>query len=223
MRININELVPNPINPRVIGAGKKESLLQSIILFPKMLEVRDVIINKDNVVLSGNMRLNCLNNILATQNIRDLVAMNSKFSNMGEEEQNEIITYWDKWQDNPLVKVTVADISLEDQKELIIKDNMSYGEFLFDELLKDFREEELVEFGMNESDFYKIDEDDTVQRQRDGSAPVKITQLSFGDKQINISVEEYYDLKEAFDRYVEDLGTSYGFISNLRKRKNGDN
>ena len=37
MKKNINELKPNPINPRKISKDKRQKLKLSIFLFPKML------------------------------------------------------------------------------------------------------------------------------------------------------------------------------------------
>lgn len=56
MKKDIKELIINPINPRKIVVGQKRRLQQSIMLFPKMLYYRDIIVNKDNVVLAGNQR-----------------------------------------------------------------------------------------------------------------------------------------------------------------------
>lgn len=46
MKIKIEELVINPINPRKIRIEQKRRLQQSIMLFPKMLGIRDIIVNK---------------------------------------------------------------------------------------------------------------------------------------------------------------------------------
>ena len=53
----IEDIKPNPVNPRVIADGKFEKLVKSIQEFPKMLEVRPIVVNDDMVVLGGNMRL----------------------------------------------------------------------------------------------------------------------------------------------------------------------
>lgn len=57
------ELVPigkvklNPDNPRVIKDEKFYSLVESITNFPKMMKLRPIVVNKDMIVLGGNMRL----------------------------------------------------------------------------------------------------------------------------------------------------------------------
>lgn len=47
----------NPDNPRLIKDDKYKKLVQSIKDFPEMLELRPVVVNKDLMVLGGNMRL----------------------------------------------------------------------------------------------------------------------------------------------------------------------
>jgi len=55
--LKISKILPNPENPRVIKDHKYIALLKSIQEFPKMLEIRPIVVNSDMVVLGGNMRL----------------------------------------------------------------------------------------------------------------------------------------------------------------------
>jgi hypothetical protein len=55
--LKINKVVPNPENPRVIKDHKYKALVKSIKDFPKMLEIRPIVVNTDMVILGGNMRL----------------------------------------------------------------------------------------------------------------------------------------------------------------------
>jgi site-specific DNA-methyltransferase (adenine-specific) len=56
-RVNINTIKANPSNPRVIKDDKFKALVKSIKEFPEMLELRPIVINSDNIILGGNMRL----------------------------------------------------------------------------------------------------------------------------------------------------------------------
>ena len=60
MAIKLSTIKPNPNNPRVIKDEKFEKLKKSIKDFPKMMELRPMVINSDNIVLGGNMRLKAL-------------------------------------------------------------------------------------------------------------------------------------------------------------------
>lgn len=56
-KVNIKEVKPNPSNPRTIKDAKFKKLVQSIKDFPEMLELRPIVVDKDYIVLGGNMRL----------------------------------------------------------------------------------------------------------------------------------------------------------------------
>ena len=55
--IQINKIKPNPNNPRIIKDEKFQKLVQSIKDFPDMLNKRPIVVNKEMIVLGGNMRL----------------------------------------------------------------------------------------------------------------------------------------------------------------------
>jgi ParB-like chromosome segregation protein Spo0J len=56
-KVNIKEVKANPSNPRTIKDAKFKKLVQSIKDFPEMLELRPIVVDKDYIVLGGNMRL----------------------------------------------------------------------------------------------------------------------------------------------------------------------
>jgi hypothetical protein len=56
-KLKIGDIKLNKKNPRVIKDDKYQKLIQSIKDFPEMLEIRPIVIDEDNVVLGGNMRL----------------------------------------------------------------------------------------------------------------------------------------------------------------------
>jgi ParB-like chromosome segregation protein Spo0J len=55
--LKISKVLPNPENPRVIKDHKYKALVKSIKEFPKMLEIRPIVVNSDMIILGGNMRL----------------------------------------------------------------------------------------------------------------------------------------------------------------------
>jgi len=58
--MKLKDIKPNPNNPRVLRDDKFQKLKQSIKEFPKMLSLRPMVIDENNVVLGGNMRLRAL-------------------------------------------------------------------------------------------------------------------------------------------------------------------
>ena len=61
--MDIKKIKYNPDNPRVIKDDMFKKLVTSIKEFPEMLELRPLIIDEDNIVLGGNMRLKALNHL----------------------------------------------------------------------------------------------------------------------------------------------------------------
>ena len=55
--IQIGRIKNNEENPRIIKDDKFKKLVKSIKEFPKMLELRPIIVNDQMIVLGGNMRL----------------------------------------------------------------------------------------------------------------------------------------------------------------------
>ena len=56
----INKIKSNPNNPRVIKDEKFKKLVQSLKDLPEMAQVRPIVVNKDMIVLGGNMRLKAM-------------------------------------------------------------------------------------------------------------------------------------------------------------------
>lgn len=217
MKKDIKDLSINPINPRKIVLGQKRRLQQSIMLFPKMLYYRDIIVNKDNVVLAGNQRTTILKEILTSTPMDWMVILqeNEKWQEMTEKQRDAVVEYWKAWVENPIVDVTVADLSEDEEKELIIKDNNEFGEFNYEKLQQIYDEINLVNFGFDEGLFYNPDDDDTVAVKIKGSTPKKINMLTFGKNVVSVTKEEYETLVERYNDYVDETGVNFGFVKSL--------
>jgi len=65
--MKVTDIKSNPNNPRIIKDEKFEKLKKSIKEFPKMMALRPMVINQDNIVLGGNMRLKALKELGYTE------------------------------------------------------------------------------------------------------------------------------------------------------------
>lgn len=83
--LNISEIKPNPTNPRTITQSKMDKLVKSIKEFPEMLKLRPIVIDENNVVLGGNMRLQALK----TAGVVDVPTI--KVDSLTEEQKKEFI------------------------------------------------------------------------------------------------------------------------------------
>jgi ParB-like chromosome segregation protein Spo0J len=86
--MKLKDIKPNPNNPRVLRDDKFQKLKQSITEFPKMLSLRPMVIDENNVVLGGNMRLRALQELGFTD-IEE--AWVKRSSDLTEEEKKRFI------------------------------------------------------------------------------------------------------------------------------------
>jgi hypothetical protein len=113
--VKLSEVKSNPNNPRIIKDDKFSKLVKSIKEFPKMLEIRPIVVNADMIVLGGNMRLKAC-----------------KEAGLKE------------------VPIIFADDLTEDeQKQFIIKDNVGFGEWDWDMLANEWEEDLLQDWGLD--------------------------------------------------------------------------
>ena len=87
-KMKLKDIKPNPNNPRVLRDDKFQKLKQSITEFPKMLSLRPMVIDENNVVLGGNMRLRALQELGFTD-VDD--AWVKRSSDLTEEEKKRFI------------------------------------------------------------------------------------------------------------------------------------
>lgn len=109
--VKISEVRENSSNPRILKDKNFRKLVKSIKDFPKMLELRPIVVDDNMVVLGGNMRLKACLEVKMTH--------------------------------IPIIKAT--ELTAEQQKEFVIKDNSHYGEWDFDILANEFDMELLIE------------------------------------------------------------------------------
>jgi DNA modification methylase len=115
----ITQIKSNPNNPRLIKDNKFKQLVKSIQDFPQMLELRPIVIDENNMVLGGNMRLKaCIEAGLT---------------------------------DVPVIHAN--NLSEEKKKEFIVKDNVGYGEWDWDDLANNWDALELTEWGLDIPNF----------------------------------------------------------------------
>ena len=115
VKVKISEIKLNESNPRFIKDDKFKKLVKSIKDLPQMLDIRPIVVNKDMMVLGGNMRLKaCVEAGLVE------------------------------------VPIIIADnLTKEQEKEFLIKDNVSGGEWDWDMIANEWNEVELIEWGLD--------------------------------------------------------------------------
>ena len=150
--IKISQLVENKDNPRYITKPAFEKLVKSIMIFPSMLEIRPIVVDSKYKVLGGNMRLKALERIeeMQAEEIRASLESLETYKRKTELERANLLQYWKEWQENPVASVIcVEQMTEEEQREFVIKDNVGFGEWNFDILANEWDDVQLTEWGMN--------------------------------------------------------------------------
>lgn len=146
--IALSRLVENEDNPRTITNSQFQKLVQSIIVFPKMLYLRPIVVDEKMSALGGNMRLRALRHLTTMDETGIRLKLNAE-GRLTEEQQNAIIEYWKEWQKQPTVPVVYADDLSEAQKdEFVAKDNISYGSWDYSELANNWDAGQLQGWGL---------------------------------------------------------------------------
>lgn len=149
--IKLTQVSTNEKNPRKITEGNLKKLINSILVFPKMLQLRPIVIDDAMIPLGGNMRIKALTLIAGMhidqikrhlEGIYDYIKKNKK-------QKEQIVEYWEQWLNYPTIQVTRAKhLTEEEKQQFIVKDNVSFGEWNF-EALKGWDSEALNDWGFD--------------------------------------------------------------------------
>lgn len=133
-KIKLSTLKPNPDNPRTITDDHFKKLVDSVKDFPKMLELRPIVIEsfENPVILGGNMRFRALK----------------------EAGFKEVPKEWIK---------EAKNLTEEEKKEFIIKDNVNVGQWDEGILRNNFSELELNDWGLDLSFSDETDQKKTTK------------------------------------------------------------
>ena len=173
--VKITEVKNNPNNPRVIKDDKFTKLVNSIKEFPKMLEIRPIVVNDDMIVLGGNMRLKACK----------------------EAGLKEV----------PIIKA--SELTEDEQRQFIIKDNVSGGEWDWEMLANEWDSEQLEEWGLDVVGFdLNSDELGTDFNLPDGDkAPFQQMTFTLADEQAEQIKNAIADIKTTDEfKYAETMG-----------------
>lgn len=150
--VNLSQIQVNGANPRIIKDDKFEKLICSILVLPKMLELRPIVVDNTFVALGGNMRYRALTAIsdMDEAELKSRLSEARDFQKKTAAEQDNLIEYWLRWKDKPTAHIIKAtELSEEEQREFIIKDNVGYGEWDMDALANEWDAEELDDWGLD--------------------------------------------------------------------------
>ena len=150
--VDLSRLKINETNPRHIKDEKFVKLVDSILVFPKMLTLRPIVVDSTLTSLGGNMRYRGLSFIadMTIDDLKDRLCDLKDFQKKADAEQQDLITYWTHWQDKPTAPIIKAsELSDAEKRAFVIKDNVGYGEWDYEMLANEWDSEELDNWGLD--------------------------------------------------------------------------
>ena len=182
--MKLSKIKLNPSNPRIIKGDKFHKLVESLKNFPEMMEKRPMVCVTDE---DGKIYP---------------LGGNMRLKAMQELGMKEIPDTW----------VLMADEWTEEQrKEFIIKDNVSYGEWSWDDLANEWDVEELAEWGLDIPNFDGVSLSDEFGEEfslPDGDkAPFQQMTFTLADEQAEQIKNAISDIKQTEEyKYAETMG-----------------
>jgi len=173
-KVKISEVKRNPNNPRLIKDDKFAKLVKSIKEFPKMLEIRPIVVNADMIVLGGNMRLKAC-----------------KEAGLKE-----------------VPVIFAKDLTEEEQKQFIIKDNVGFGEWDWEQLANEWDADKLEDWGLDIVGFDNVDDlGEDFSLPEGDKAPFQQMTFTLADEQAEQIQNAIADIKQTQEyKYAETMG-----------------
>lgn len=150
--VQLSQVRVNKANPRTITEKKLRLLVERLLAFPKMIEVRPVVVDNTMTALGGNMRVRALNLIaqMSIEEIKGTLTKTKDYQTLSKGEQEALIDRWQVWLDKPTVPVAKASqFSDAEKKQFIIADNASFGEWDYDALANEWDAADLTDWGLD--------------------------------------------------------------------------
>lgn len=150
--VKLSQVQANSANPRSISGAQFQRLVDSLLVLPKMLELRPIVVDATMTALGGNMRYRALCAIadMSYDDIGNRLAQLPDFVKKTKPEQEALLDRWLTWRDAPTAVILRADkLTDAEAREFIIKDNVGFGAWDYDALANEWDEADLKGWGMD--------------------------------------------------------------------------
>ena len=149
--VKLTQIKLNEANPRIITVDKLDKLINSILVLPKMLELRPIVVDDTFVALGGNMRYRALTIIddMSLDELAERISELRDYQKKTEAEQQNLIAHWGEWKASPTAPIIKAsELSEDERREFVIKDNIGYGDWNMDILTDEWDVTDLNAWGL---------------------------------------------------------------------------
>lgn len=182
--VKLTQIKVNGANPRTITGEKFDKLINSVLVLPKMLDIRHIVVDDTMTVLGGNMRYRALVAIseMTEEDIIARLDATRDYKKKTDAERGLLIAWWREWLKAPFVDIIrAANLTADEQREFIIKDNASFGSWDMDALANEWDSQDLDDWGL---DVWQEDNDKNEEVKEDEALNIedmKETRVKKGD------------------------------------------
>lgn len=122
-------------NPRVITDANLEKLINSLLVFPKMMRIRPLVADEQGGLIGGNMRHRALT-LIARMDDAEMRQRIDQECEVSGGDPKMLVAWWAQWKAEgmPVPVAGAEDWTGEEQEQFVIKDNVSYGYWDMDKL-----------------------------------------------------------------------------------------
>ena len=216
-KILIDKLVPYADNPRKISDFMLGKLVESVLTFSEMLDLRKIVVDKGYVIIGGNQRYKALKKILdmSVEQIESALQSQRSYRDLPFQSQENILNKWLDWKSNPVVDVLVADdFSDLERSEFIVRDNTHFGDDDVSVIKECYCVEDLEEYyGTVSHDFF--DFNDRINDEQLDIEATSTKKIKVGYLEAVLTDEEYDSLVELYQEYLSLAKPEIGFINFL--------
>lgn len=151
-QVKLTQVKTSTENPRQIGKVKFQKLIDSLLVFPAMMEIRPIVVDGLMAAIGGNMRLQALRAIakMEVEEMAQRIFRSPEYQERTEAEKKRLVDFWEKWRQKPTVNIINAKtLTTAERRQFIIKDNVSYGQWDYDALANKWDNDRLEAMGLD--------------------------------------------------------------------------
>ena len=152
IEMQVGALNASEHNPRQITEDDFAELVKSLLLLPKGLYYRPVVVDDRNIALCRKY-VPAGAEIHSRTRIRrpaEILRASYRFRHFDEAKQPALLNYWREWQMHPTVPTLYAsELDEDEQQQFIIKDNLSFGTFDIDMLANEYDIAAIIDDGFD--------------------------------------------------------------------------
>lgn len=184
--------------------------MESLLVFPGMMELRPIVHDTDGTILGGNMRYRALLDIAQMGEPAALSRLElvKGWEQRDEAKREAVKSFWGRWFDKPFAyAVKASELTDEEKREFIVKDNAAFGEWDWDALANGWDAADLNTWGVDFPKEWADGATGETQEEDTNNYTRKIEVPQYEPLETKPELPELFD-RTKYDELVKDIDAS---------------